>query len=65
VTVPPPEGPTPESPNPAQLSIKATGKKKRKLNETGKVKLKLVVTYTPTGGSPNTQSVKVTLKKKV
>lgn len=64
VTVPPPEV-TPESPNPAQLPIKATGKKKRKLNETGKVKLKLAVTYTPTGGSPNTQSVKVTLKKKV
>jgi hypothetical protein len=49
----------------AQLLIKATGKKKRKLNETGKVKLSVAVTYTPTGGSPNTQSVKVKLKKKL
>jgi hypothetical protein len=47
----------------AQLLIKAKGKKKRKLNETGKVKLSVAVTYTPTGGKPNTQSVKVKLKK--
>jgi hypothetical protein len=47
----------------AQLLIKAKGKKKRKLNETGKAKLNVVITYTPTGGSPNTQSVKVKLKK--
>jgi hypothetical protein len=50
---------------PAQLLIKATGKKKRKLNETGKVKLNVVVTYTPTGGDPNTQSVMVKLKRKL
>jgi hypothetical protein len=49
----------------AQLLIKAKGKKKRKLNETGKVKLNVAVTYTPTGGDPNTQSVKVKLKKNV
>jgi tripartite motif-containing protein 71 len=49
----------------AQLLIKATGKKKRKLNETGKVKLSVVVTYTPTGGDPSTQPVKVKLKKKL
>jgi hypothetical protein len=49
----------------AQLLIKTKGKKKRKLNETGKVKLILAVTYTPTGGSPSTQSVKVKLKKKL
>jgi hypothetical protein len=30
---------------PAQLLIKAQGKKKRKLNETGKVKLNVAVTY--------------------
>ena len=35
-----------------QLLIKAKGKKKKKLNETGKVKLKVAVTYTPTGGHP-------------
>jgi streptogramin lyase len=49
----------------AQLLIKATGKEKRKLNETGKVKLNVAVTYTPTGGDPSTQSVKVKLKKKL
>jgi hypothetical protein len=49
----------------AQLLIKATGKKKRKLNETGKVKLNVAITYTPTGGDPSTQSVKVKLKKKL
>jgi hypothetical protein len=49
----------------AQLLIKAKGKKKRKLNETGKVKLNVAITYTPTGGDPATQSVKVKLKKKL
>jgi hypothetical protein len=47
----------------AKLVVKAKGKKKRKLNENGKVKLNLAVTYTPTGGNPSTQSVKVKLKK--
>jgi hypothetical protein len=49
----------------ATLVVKAKGKKKRKLNETGKVKLTLAVTYTPTGSDPRTQSVKVELKKKL
>jgi hypothetical protein len=53
------------TPGTAQLLIKAKGKKKRKLNETGKVKLSVAVTYTPTGGKPNTQSIKVKLKKKL
>jgi hypothetical protein len=53
------------APGDVQLLIRAKGKKKRKLNETGKVKLNVAITYTPTGGSPNTQSVKVKLKKKV
>src|SRR5262249_34741293 len=39
----------------AQLLIKAKGRKRRKLNETGKVKLKVAITYTPTGGDANTQ----------
>ena len=49
----------------AQLLIKARGKKQKKLNETGKVKLNVAVTYTPTGGDPNTQSTKVKLRKKL
>jgi hypothetical protein len=47
----------------AQLLIKAKGKKKKKLNESGKVKLNVAVTYTPTGGDRSTQSAKVKLKK--
>ena len=48
---------------PVKLKIKATGKKKQKLNETGKVKVKVKVTFTPTGGAPNTESKKVKLKR--
>jgi hypothetical protein len=47
-----------------KLLIKAKGRKRRKLNETGKVKVKPKVTYTPTGGDPRTQSTKVKLKKR-
>jgi hypothetical protein len=49
----------------AKLVVKAKGKKKRKLNETGKVKLTLAITYTPTGGDPSTQSLKVKLRRKL
>jgi hypothetical protein len=48
---------------PAQLLIKATGKKKRKLMQTGKVKLDVGIVYTPTGGFAATQSLQVKLKK--
>lgn len=44
--------------------VKATGKKRKKLNATGKVKLSLTITYTPTSGDPASQSVKVKLRKK-
>jgi hypothetical protein len=46
-----------------KLTIKASGKKRRKLNGAGKVTAKAMLTYTPTGGSAATQSVKVKLKK--
>ena len=49
----------------AKLTIRAKGKKKATLNETGKVKLSVAITYTPTGGDPSTQSIKVKLKKKL
>lgn len=49
---------------PVNLRIRAKGKKKRKLNETGKVKLNVAITYTPTGGSPRTDSTKVKLRKR-
>jgi len=49
----------------AQLLVKAAGKAKKTLNATGKVKVKVAITYTPTLGDPHTQSVKVKLKKKL
>jgi hypothetical protein len=54
-----------ESPGstPSLLLVKATGAKRRQLNATGRVKLKLVVTYTPTGGDPKTLKQKVKLLK--
>jgi hypothetical protein len=49
----------------AKLVIRAKGKKKRKLNETGKVKVNPTIAYTPTGGTASTQPQKVKLKKKL
>jgi len=51
------------APGDVKLKIRAKGNRKDKLNETGKVKVKPTITYTPTGGDPSTQSVKVKLKK--
>jgi hypothetical protein len=48
----------------AQLLVKATGKKRKTLNASGKVKLSVSLTFTPTNGAPATQSVPVKLKKK-
>ena len=53
------------TPGPAQLLIKATGKKSKTLNQKGKVTLTVAITYTPTNGAPGTQSVQVQLKKKL
>jgi hypothetical protein len=51
------------TPGKVKLTITAKGKKQKTLNETGKVKVKPTLTYTPTGGDPSTQSTKVKLKK--
>jgi hypothetical protein len=49
-----------------KLEVKGKGKKKKTLNETGKVKLNLAITYSPAGGNyPTTRSMKVKLKKKL
>ena len=50
---------------PAKLVIKAKGKKKRKLATTGKVKLNVTISFTPTGGKAKTVPLKVKLKKKL
>jgi hypothetical protein len=46
-----------------KLRVKSKGKKKRKLNRTGKVKVRAKVTYTPTGGTPNTKTKPIKLIK--
>jgi hypothetical protein len=52
-------------PGDARLLIKAKGKKRRKLNETGKVKLNVAVTFTPNGGNPSTKTVRVKLVRRI
>jgi hypothetical protein len=47
----------------AKLVIKAKGKQKQTLDQTGKVTLKVSIKFTPTGGDPGTKTVKVKLKK--
>jgi len=49
----------------AQLLIKAKGKKKKKLNRKGKAKVDVAITFSPTHGSANTQSVTVKLKRRL
>jgi hypothetical protein len=56
---------TVSAPGTVKLKVKAKGKKKGTLNSTGKVKVKPKITYTPTGGDPSTQSLKLKLKKKL
>ncbi len=51
------------APGIARLPIRAKGKKRETLNETGRVRVKLKITYTPTGGDPSTQSRKLKLRK--
>jgi hypothetical protein len=45
------------------LTVKASGKAAQKLAKTGKVQVKVSVTFTPAGGSPATHSKTVTLTK--
>jgi len=51
------------SPHIVRLPITAIGKKRAKLNQTSRVRVKAKITYTPTGGDPSTQSRKLKLKK--
>ena len=51
-------------PGSVTLRIKAGGRKRMRLVETGRVKLRPQVTFTPSGGDPRTQSPKVKLRKR-
>jgi len=48
----------------ATLLVKAKGQKRKRLERTGRVKVKVSITYVPTGGSPGTQTLKLKLRKK-
>jgi hypothetical protein len=49
---------------PVSVTIKATGKKKRKLNRTGRAKVSATLTFAPTGGDPTSQSTTLKLKRR-
>ena len=53
------------SPGKIKLSVKAKGKAKKTLTKKGKVKVKATVGFAPLAGSAASQTVKVTLKKKL
>jgi hypothetical protein len=48
----------------ARLKVRPRPKAKSKLADRGKVKVSADVTFTPTGGEPNTESKKVKLKQR-
>jgi hypothetical protein len=56
---------TASTPGNVKLLIKPKGKKKKKLNRKGKVKVTPAITFKPTSGEPRTQSIKVKLKRKL
>jgi subtilisin-like proprotein convertase family protein len=50
-------------PSTKKLTVKAKGKTLRSLNSTGSAKVKVTVTFTPTGGTPKSVKKKIKLKK--
>lgn len=48
-----------------KLRIKEKGEFLQRLDRTGRVKVRAVVTFTPTGGTPNAQGRPIVLKKKL
>lgn len=51
-------------PGVVRFGIAVTGKRKKKLERTGKVSLQLDATFTPTGGDPAVQTLGIGLKKR-
>ena len=47
-----------------KLPIQATGKKRKRLNSKGAVKVAPTITFTPTGGAPRSVALRVKLLKK-
>ena len=55
---------TVSSPGSIPLRVAAKGAKRRRLAETGRVRLRPTITYMPTGGDPSSQTTGVKLKKR-
>jgi len=51
------------APGTVRVTVRAQGKKLKKLRRTGKVSVNVALTYTPIGGDPNTRSIKLQLKR--
>ena len=48
-----------------KVPIKAKGKAKRRLDRHGRARVKVRIAYDPAGGAPATQTIVVTLRKKL
>lgn len=46
-----------------KVTVRVKGRKRQRLNRTGRVKVKVSLTYTPTGGTPATQKRKLKLRR--
>lgn len=54
---------TPSSAGTVKLTVQATGKARRTLDRLGRLKVKLTITFTPTGGTARRRATTVVLKK--
>jgi hypothetical protein len=48
----------------SRLAIRSRGKARKRLDASGKTRVRAKVTYTPTGGEPNTKSKRIKLRKR-
>ena len=54
-----------EAAGPVTIAVKPKGRTRRKLDETGRAKVKAEVTFAPDGGEPNTVAKRIGLRKRV
>jgi hypothetical protein len=52
------------SPGNVKIKVQLTSKEKKLLKKKGKVKVSVTVTYSPTGGTPITKTIKLVIKSK-
>lgn len=56
---------TVRAPGEVRLTVRTTGKKRRKLNRRGKVAVSLTATFTPNGGTAGTSNDSLSFRKKL